>query len=200
MKSYPYKTKYIIAALVCIIGIAIYMVGCSEFSAPTASQNTTDSQQDLWNPQPGDQVVPGREVPILEEGYWESLYGPQVNPSDNAGAARIGPEGGMLVVGLHSLIVPPGALDAETEVTFRLNFASLTGVGVDCSPGGLIFNVPVILTLSYVGTQYEGLDNVELQIFFMPDDGELIPLPITIDTEANTVTAGLDHFSRYILG
>ena len=198
MKWYPVKLAHVLIALLCIVGIATYMAGCSEFSAPTASQNATDSQPDLWNPQPGDQIVSGREVPLLEEGYWESLFGPQVNPAQSGASSVIGPEGGVLYLGFHQLIIPPGAVSEDTR--FRMNFASNSGVAVDCNPSPFTFNVPVTLVLSFAGTQYENADIFNLQIFYMPEDGDLVPVPSVTDDEANTVTAELDHFSRYILG
>jgi hypothetical protein len=174
--------------------IALFAIGCSD-SGPTAVQST--STNDLWNPGPGDQIVNGRDVPLVNANYWETLDGLQVNPADNAAAARIGIEGGSIQLGLHSLIVPPGAVSEPT--LFRLSYASRSGIALDCAPSPLSFNVPVSLTLSYVGTQYEGLSGVELQVIFMADDDSFEVLPSVVNEAMNTVTAEVSHFSRYIL-
>ena len=200
MKSKNIRKNIILTLGIGIAFTALFIAGCGDFAAPTASQDNTNSNPEFWTPQPGDQVVAGRDVPIVNAEYWETLYGPQVNPNNQAVSARIGPEGGTLQIGLHSLIVPPGALSEEQEIVFHLNFASLVGVGVDCTPSPMYFNIPVILSLSYSGTQYEGTDNVQLQIVFMDDDGLTDPLPTVIDEDACTATAELNHFSRYILG
>jgi len=178
----------------------VLVAGCSRFDAPTASQ-PADNSTELWNPQPGDQVVPGRDVPIIEEGYWDAVYGPEVNPfMVPCRAIPIGPEGGTVVLGLHRLIVPPGAL--SERVLIKLANASVTSVGVDASPEGLTFALPVTLTLSFHGTQYE--DCVDcgaeaLQIFYMAPDGTLEAYESTVDLAAETVSAQLTHFSRYII-
>src|SRR5512140_1341285 len=68
-----------VMALILMIGL-LAAVGCSRFDNPTATQPTTESEMGLWNPQPGDRVVPDHEIPMLNPGYWESVYGQTVNP------------------------------------------------------------------------------------------------------------------------
>lgn len=185
-------------AAVIVLGVLI-MAGCGRLDAPTASQPTTEDGMGLWNPSPGDHVVPGREIPLLQPGYWESHYGLEVNPWLNAPAsAVIGPDGGSLVLGGHRLDVPRGAL--ARPITFTLSYASRTAIAVDCGPSGLTFDVPVTLTLSYAGTQYENSDRQsDLKIFYMSPIGNTLEMPSEVNQDAKTVSAQLNHFSRYII-
>lgn len=181
--------------------LMLIVVGCGNFDAPTASQPTASDNPDFWNPAPGDQIN-GHEVPLVREGYWESIYGPQINPWwDAQASATIGRNGGILRMGPHTLVVPRGAL--SSSVTIRVRVASLTAIAVDCDPSPFQFNCPVQLTLSYAGTQYDGNGdggNPPLNIFYMAADGSLEQLSSTVSRESSTVTAFTDHFSRYIIG
>jgi hypothetical protein len=180
-----------------ILGL-LMLVGCSRFDAPTASQPTTDAQSSMWNPNQGD-MINGHEVPIVNSNYWESLYGPQVNPAKTPPvSAVIGREGGTLRLGPHMLEVPAGAVDAD--VTFTLTYASMSGIAVDCGPSPFRFNIPVTLTLSYMGTQYANTASANsLGVFYMSTTGGLELEPSTVDVQHNSITAKVDHFSRYII-
>lgn len=188
-----------VKVLIAPLMLMLVVIGCGNFDAPTASQPTVSENPDFWNPAPGDQID-GHEIPLVREGYWESLYGPQINPWwDAQASATIGRNGGTLRVGPHTLVVPRGAL--SSEVTIRVRIASLTGIAVDCTPSPFRFNCPVQLTLSYAGTQYENADAPPpLTVFFMEDGGGLERFPSVVDHVAKTVTAQTDHFSRYIIG
>jgi len=189
--------------------IVLMIVGCGRFDAPTASETTNDTYSELWNPVPGEQVVPGRDVPILKEGYWRTQYGEAINPFGlPTASAVIGPAGGVLRLGRHSLMVPPGAVDHN--IAFTMRYASWTGVGVDCTPSPFTFNVPVTLTLSYWGTTYEPIEEdgdggdpppppTDLEVIYLAPDGSFDEQPSSVDATALTVSAQLDHFSRYII-
>ena len=182
---------------------AVIPIGCSLNESPTAS-TAEQGEMDLWSPQPGDEVVPGREVPILNDNYWESEYGTEINPLRIRPVLElIGEAGGIIRLGLHSYAVPEGAVDGL--VLFTIAYASIYGVAVDCGPSPMTFNTSVTATLSFANTQYgdweeNGLDPTQLQVIYAAPDGDTIPLPSTVDLEAQTVSAEVDHFSRYILG
>jgi hypothetical protein len=177
----------------------LFFSGCSLFEAPTTATPTSSEYTDLWNPQPGDQVVEGHDVPILNSDYWETVNGPTINPAAIRVRVVIGPAGGVIALGLHTLLIPPGALN--TNFTFFMTYASNSGVAVDCNPSPFSFLLPVTLTLSYENTQYDGdgEDASQLQIMYMAPDGTLEAWPSTVDESANTVSAQIDHFSRYII-
>ena len=208
-------------ALLSLILAIFVITGCGSFDAPTASGGDSEpAQPELWNPAPGDEIVPGREVPLLNDSYWEGVYGPTINPlfgrpgggglggflgglvDDVTSVTRFifGAVGGMVSLGDHYYVVPPGAVNGM--VRFTLEYASFTGVGVDCGPSPLAFDVPVMLTLSYNNTQYENSGNPSgLRIWHVTADGTLEEVEgCIVDTNAQTVTAPVTHFSRYILG
>lgn len=183
------------AGLTALIALAMsVLVGCSRFDAPTASQPTTESEMGLWAPNPGDEIIPGHAVPILNE-QGASVDGAMIPPR----TMRIGPQGGMIRLGLHSLIVPAGAVNDYVMIT--LAPASAKAIAVDCSPSPFQFNVPVTLVLSYANTQYaDAVSAPPLSIIYMADEDTFEPLPSVVDPVNNTVSAQTDHFSRYIIG
>lgn len=193
------KSFLSLLTIAALILMAIVMIaGCGKFSAPTATQPSADEGMGLWNPRPGDHVVPGVDIPRLRPGYYESQWGMSINPLNMPGTSlNIGADGGMLQLGRDALQIPAGALD--NTIAIKMTLASVTGVAVDCGPTGLTFKVPATLVLSYTGTQYENMDSPSLSIFYAAPDGSFQKLPSTVDTVNKTVSAQLNHFSRYIL-
>jgi hypothetical protein len=187
-----------------LVLVALLATGCSRFDAPTASP-PAEADLGLWAPNPGDQVIPGHHVPILNEGYWESVGGKGTSSVDGGSSLpppvimRIGPQGGVLFLGYHRLIVPRGAVSGQ--VTITMGYASANAVAVDCNPSPFIFNVPVTLVLSYRDTQYEDEDGAPpLSVVYMASDGSLQPLSSVVNPVNLSVSAATDHFSRYIIG
>ena len=160
---------------------------------------STDSGLDLWNPQLGDQVIPGRDVPLYtNESNGLAVDGAIATPILEPIGITIGPEGGTIRLGLHTLVVPPGAVDRA--MTFTMTYASQTAVAVDCGPSPFRFNIPVQLSLSYAGTTYERSDRQgALQIFYMANTFSCTAMPSRVDIVNKVVIAEIDHFSRYII-
>ena len=151
-------TKNVARMSAMLVFTAVLCVGCSRFDAPTASQPAVETEMGLWAPNPGDQIIPGHDVPILNANYWEtvaastgaSIEGVAMIPPRTM---RIGPQGGVVRLGCHQMIIPAGAVSDFVMIT--LSNASANAVAVDCNPSPFRFNVPVTLVLSYKGTQYE---------------------------------------------
>lgn len=185
--------------IVTLTAMLILVLGCGRFDSPTASQPSTDSEMGMWNPAPGTRIGAG-EVPFLNANYWESLYGPAVNPAQlRTLGVIIGPDGGVVRLGPHMLEVPAGAV--SEPVTFSMVYGSTTAVAVDCYPSPYQFAVPVRLTLSFAGTQYQGNDRAAiLSVYYMPERGAPEQMPSSVDLQGMRVTAEVNHFSRYILG
>lgn len=82
--------------------------------------------------------------------------GPAFNPSllqcqpqrYQAAARIIGPDGGTVVFGPHSLRIPAGALDHEVVITGEIEVSRY--VLADLSPHGLTFTAPAVLELGYL--------------------------------------------------
>jgi hypothetical protein len=184
-----------------ILGL-LTIIGCGHFEAPTASQPSVDDERAMWNPQPGEQID-GHAIPLVNDNYWESQFGAAVNPwQAPPRAIVIGPLGGILRFGPHSLIVPAGAVNSDVLIT--LSNASTTAIAIDCGPSPFTFNVPVTLVLSYMGTQYAngngGPNPISMHVYFMAPDGHTEMEPSVVDPSGMTVSGQITHFSRYILG
>lgn len=199
MKWYM-KITYSLASAIIAIMLTIPS-GCSQLISPTAPNvDPQNAGSAMWNPQPGDEIEPGQEVPLLNPGYWDSEDGPMIDPS--GASRRIGILGGTVSLGYHSYAIPPGAVLHPR--TFTLDYASENGVGVDCGPSPFQFLLPVTVVLSYRNTQYDdgdgGFDPLILHIYLVSSDGLFTLLPSIVNSNARTVTALTDHFSRYIIG
>ncbi len=215
MKNLLLKLSRPLSLIAAVIAASLMTIGCSLFDPPTASNDVADATVDLWAPEPGDEIVPGRPIPvIMDENYWETPG--TVNPSLRGltGVTRViinGAFGGTVTCGLHNYVVPSGAVSGL--ITFTMSLASTNGIAVDCGPSPLSFNsgAPVRITLSYAGTQYdpdycaqrgiEPLDASELEIFHMSQDGDFEQQDD--DREFNpstkTISVEVSHFSRYIV-
>jgi hypothetical protein len=110
-------------------------------------------------------------------------------------SAVIGPAGGTLRVGPHTLVVPPRALAEDVRITA---FApSDTVNSVDFQPDGLRFRRSAALTLSYANC---GVVSRLLpkRVAWITDDLRILEiLPSVDDPLRRTTTGQLDHFSRY---
>ncbi|MCB9365672.1 MAG: hypothetical protein H6506_04825 [Calditrichaeota bacterium] len=194
--------------------VTAMLVGCSAITSPTASDGS-EPVSTLWTPEPGDEVVPGRPIPMIQDdSYWETP-GNQVNPWRNPFAATPvlinGLVGGTVTCLYHSYDVPAGAV--QGIISFTMVLASRNAVAVDCGPSPLDFadGAPVRLHLSYANTQYdpdwcatrgiEPLDASELDVWYMAPDGSLERQDVGrhFDPGSKTISVNVDHFSRYIL-
>jgi hypothetical protein len=114
----------------------------------------------------------------------------------------IGLDGGLLTLQNHSLLVPPGAVTQPT--TFRMELVPNRLVMVDLEAtrrgrdvGADGFGTPVTLTLSYKDADVR--DPSKLFILRYNENGEHERLPSVVNTTNKTVSAQLDHFSRYCM-
>ncbi|HEY8521588.1 MAG TPA: hypothetical protein VIN61_16065 [Gammaproteobacteria bacterium] len=120
-------------------------------------------------------------------------------------------KGGSITLLGHTLTVPAGAVTSPTLFTMLLGLNGYVEVHLEAlSPsllGGLLnigghgFRQPVRVTLSYANAA-DVVDPSRLVIVHLPglwgyDRAE--PVPTTVDPVRKTVTAELDHFSRYAL-
>lgn len=121
----------------------------------------------------------------------------------------IGSGGGSLALGGHAIEVPAGAVDEPTLFTMTLLTSGYVEVELSAVVDGLLGGVldvgaegfgdeTVALTMTYDwATNVD--DPGDLLILRMRDDGTVEPLPVVLDREARTITARLEHFSRYCM-
>jgi hypothetical protein len=110
----------------------------------------------------------------------------------------IGPLGGILRAGPHSLVIPPGALSAPTTITMT----APTGLGVNAvkfEPEGLRFNAPAALTMSYSNCSLLG-KLLPKRIAYTDDNLNILSYLLSLDNLlSKRVTGKVNHFSDYVI-
>jgi hypothetical protein len=120
-----------------------------------------------------------------------------------SGSARIGPKGGIIRAGKHSLRIPAGALKSTVLITMEAPSASLNYVVF--SPEGLTFdpaNLPT-LVMSYGNCDVkERAGEPAVEIVYTNDALTAVletTEAVAADTQSRTFGALLKHFSTYAL-
>ena len=158
-------------------------------------------------PGPEPLTAPASPSATLNDGTYTLVTAPLTTPLPRV-SDWIGASGGTLRLAGHTLTVPPGAVQGPTlfsmlplasgHVEVELLAAAirpLLGL-VDVGSDG--FDEPVELTLSYAAaTNVDDPDR--LVILHLRDDGGVEEVPSTVHTATKTVTAELEHFSRYAM-
>jgi hypothetical protein len=107
----------------------------------------------------------------------------------------IGPSGGRLEIGPHSLRIPPGALSAPTLITGEAPSDSVNSVRL--FPEGLQFARPVVLTMSYANCNLL-TRTLPKRIAYTTEALLILEyLPSLDDFDDQQVIGRLKHFSRY---
>ena len=108
----------------------------------------------------------------------------------------VGPNGGTMRVGPHTLTIPPYALSETTRITATAPAGQI--VEVQFQPHGLKFAKKTTLTMSYRDCGL--LKGVLPQIVYADDERNIVERLLSlIDLFRRTVSAKTDHFSSYIL-
>jgi hypothetical protein len=109
---------------------------------------------------------------------------------------RIGPAGGSLLIGPHTLTVPPGALSREVMVHAKIAGGRSVNV-VEFKPDGLVFQTPAVLTMSYANCDRGGQTS-SLAIAVVDDTlGIVHYIASSDDTATSTVTGGVPDLTNY---
>src|SRR5690606_36534124 len=140
-----------------------------------------------------------------------SLLGWLVKTVDATLALLLGSDGGVLSLLNHVLTVPAGAVSEPTLFSMTVLQDGYVEVELTATPKSLLkrllfwrkveevnFRVPVELSLSYANAT-NVTDPSRLKIMRVNPNGRHEILPSTVDLESKTVTADLDHFSRYCM-
>ena len=105
----------------------------------------------------------------------------------------IGPSGGVISVGRHSLVIPRDALPRKVTITAEQIRGSTNSVRF--SPEGLHFERHAALTMSYENC---ALVLLQKKIVFTSEKLKVLEVLRSLDLfRGKTVTAPIDHFSRY---
>ncbi len=105
----------------------------------------------------------------------------------------IGPNGGVIAVGSHSLVIPRNALEKKVTITAEQIRGSTNSVRF--SPEGLRFEHPAALTMNYENC---ALVLLQKKIVFTTEKLKILEVLRSLDLfRSKSVTAPIDHFSRY---
>ena len=150
----------------------------------------------------------GPRVPTLPADSGVSPDASTPAPVAGTVAKRIGALGGVIAAddGSWRLDIPPGALDAETEIRVTAPSSPVgtapeefVGVGdaLHFAPSGLQFAEPATLTLSYSqGAMREsGAEERMVGFYYIHDDSSVEEAPSELGMEANQVVVVLEPFS-----
>ncbi len=120
----------------------------------------------------------------------------QCSPLPYASTTKvIGPAGGTIQVGPHTLVVPPGALSQNVTITAVAPSANVNSVRF--TPQGLRFTVSAALTMSYANCNLLG-KILPKEIAYTDDNLNILSYLLSLDNLfSKKVTGKLDHFSRY---
>ena len=110
----------------------------------------------------------------------------------------IGPLGGTISAGPHTLVIPPGALTSPTAITMT----APTGLGVNADkfqPADLRFVTPAALTISYSNCSLLG-KILPKRIAYTDDNLSIISYLLSLDNLfSKNVTGKVNHFSAYVV-
>jgi hypothetical protein len=150
---------------------------------------------------------PLQKIDVTEE------YGFNILKSNTQSLAKeytakkwIGKEGGVIEVGdwwhgISSLKFYEGSVNEYVLVTFWWESTGFLEGGCEFSPHGIQFDKPVRVELSYKDADLGDVNEDDLKIFYYHEDtGEWEALDSTVNKWKKTVTAYLEHFSRYAIG
>jgi hypothetical protein len=109
----------------------------------------------------------------------------------------IGPAGGVMHVGPHTFIVPPGALHSDVTITAVAPHDNVNRV--EFSPEGLTFAQPAALTMSYANCNLLGI-LLPKHIAYVDHDLNILYYLLSLDNIfSKQVTGQVNHFSEYAL-
>jgi hypothetical protein len=106
---------------------------------------------------------------------------------------EIGPEGGVILVGRNLLVIPRNALSEQVTITAEQIPGSTNSVRF--SPEQLKFERPAVLTMNYENCLVVLLQK---KIVYTDEDLKILQVLRSLDLfRSKTVSAPIDHFSRY---
>ena len=181
MSGWPRRMTVFVLALVLVAGVSCTSddtLGPSEPSSP-AQMTASDEQSQLL----GGVLTGLKNLSLLSCSAQQYVVVSKV----------VGPAGGTIVVGSHTLVIPAGALARNytiraEQVTGRVN-------SVPFAPEGLKFARPARLTLSYANCSPLLLVK---RVVYTDELLRILELLPSIDNlKTRTVTGDIRHFSRY---
>jgi hypothetical protein len=193
------------------LGLALALsatVSCSTADSPTSPAAQTDEQQQqaylLGNLFEGDGLLSDDVLSGdgLVGGILDGAVSTVLNVTDllvcssqpyQVTRKTIGYEGGSIQVGTHTLVIPRGALRQQTTITAEQMPGRTNSVRF--SPEGLQFEQPAGLVMNYRNCLVVLLKK---KIVYTDENLKILEVLRSLDLfGSKTVTAPIDHFSRY---
>lgn len=173
-----------------LIAVTLAVTSCSEGS-PTAPEVAPDAVAQ-------EQPFTDAELLGILQPTLSSVGLMTCDPMQPAYAsARIGRDGGVINVGPHRLVVPPGALDRAVTITAYAPRSRYNRV--EFGPHGLEFDRPAYLTMSYANCDLLGR-LLPKKIAYVNDRLTILYLLQSVDNIfTKKVTGRVDHFSEYAI-
>lgn len=121
------------------------------------------------------------------------------DPHENGVTKKwIGPAGGVIKHGDHSVVIPAGALSQWVKVSFSMPKSDT--LLFDLQPSSTQFNAPIKLVFEYDNAVLTGVDEENLQVvLFDSVQRKWVPLPTTVYSGNDSVNCLTRHFSRYAI-
>jgi hypothetical protein len=171
------------ATAAAIAALTIY--GCSLADSPTSPQTLPPAE--------GSESLLGSLTNTVSNLLTVLLVSCDQLPTATSSAV-IGPQGGRINVGPHSLTIPKGALKSNVRITARIPRENVASVQL--TPEGLKFAKPATLSMSYAHCRK--LLPLPTRIVYTTDDLKILQLLESLDiSREKRVTSPLDHFSKY---
>ena len=104
-------------------------------------------------------------------------------------------QGGSVTCGLVTLVIPPGALSEDTEITIEIENPAI--LVADFGPDGLEFNTAVVMRWDLTGTSAEGEAQSTESLYFNETTQLWEEVNMLSPPDANTTETEIEHFSKY---
>lgn len=173
-----------------LLAAALGLAACSGGNSPLEPQTPSLGRpQETESPELATNLVNG----LLNKQYLSCHALPAQSKS-----AAVGLLGGVINVGPHKLVLPPGAVLSQTTITARITGGD-TSNSIQFSPEGLKFKVPPVLVISYSNCTVSGGILPLVKLAYTTDDLSSILeiLPAVANPLNKTVVGTITHFSRY---
>lgn len=182
------------------------LTACSDGLTPT--EPSLDSTTESLSTDLIDASLYDSDPTLASATLYTEASGAALVPTTRTDAGQVvtmvvGPGGGEIRAGDHSLAIPRNAVSKATE--FRMEVVAGTNILVDLSARGVAsgktvsqFSVPLTLTLSYKGI-FSGADVRRLRNVYLYRDSPsyLLPLTSVLHKKDKTLSSPISHFSLY---
>jgi hypothetical protein len=183
--------RRLVFVLALLLGAAAAAIsGCADpaATAPAAGAPATS----IGASAPQDHNAPPAPHAVIRNGALVSKCRPQKPESAHR---RIGPAGGSLVIGPHTLTVPPGALSREVMIHAKIAGGKSVNV-VEFKPDWVVFQINAVLTMSYADCDRQG--HTPLAIAVVDAQLGIVDyIASSDDVETSTVTGSIPDLTNY---